>query len=645
MSKTTEPSKTKEAAANESNEDDKGIRLRVTLVQGDIRRLKAPVIVVGHYKGVAPINAVGAIDKALGYWISEAGNRGMIAGDLGTLFFVPVFDHKHVAAHAVLLGGMGEYGKFDYPGLCYMMMNVTFGISQMKQEKFGSVVIGAGDGMLKLEDAVKGLLSGICDGLHHQARKDRALKEYILVELDKKRYEEIFELLQRYASQNLIEHLKIEVRKGKEEDFLEPPEPESEQEQEKNRPSFQGPPSSKFVNKITITLGATGFEFAAMTDKAVIPVRNVRIQPFFTEGIAERLRRSNSPLDQEGFGQMLHKYVFPEEFERWIAEKNKKVTDTSKPEEGEVSLTPLTVILDNTTAALPWEMACIKDPETKKEIYFGRDLQLSRQFRTTLSGAPGISPPVNKSLNILIIADPAPEKELRLEGAQQEGKAVEKLFQSFEQEYKGKIDITVKSFIGPEQCNPIDILRLLFEQTYDILHYTGHGIYNAADPDLSGWVFGKNCILSAREIFRARRVARMVFANACFTSVVTSDRRVRMGKKYRPEMVKNGNGKLRARDGIYDWRPAEETNRSLASLAEAFFERGVENYIGAGWRVYDDLAEAFALSFYKKVMQGEFLGDALAVARSEIFEDGASSWGAYQHYGQPNTRMIPFKQK
>ena len=642
MSKAINPPEKKETAASDGNQVDKRIPLKITLVQGDIKRLKVPIIVVGHYKGVAPINAVGVIDEALDYWIYEAGNRGMIAGDLGTLFFIPVFNNERVTAQAVLLGGMGEYGKFDYYGLCYITMNISFGISEMGVESFGGVVMGAGDGGLSLDQAVKGLLSGICDGLHHQEPERRSLKEYVLVEFKEARYQQILEILKRYESQEVIENLKIEVQEGKAKDWLAPEvEPkQTKAEAAKKRPSFEGPPpASKFVNKITITQGAGGFEFAALTDKSVIPVSNVRIQPFFTEGIAERLRKAESLTDQEKFGQLLHMYVFPEKFEKWIAEKNITVTNTSDPKARKESLTPLTLILDNTTSGLPWEMACLKDPEGKQDIYFGRHLQLSRQFRTTLSGSPGISPPVNTSLRVLIIADPATD-ELALKEARVEGAAVKELFKNFQKQYKD-IEITIDSFIGPDECNPIEIIRFLYDKPYDILHYTGHGMYNAAEPDLSGWVFGKNVVLSAREIFRARRVARLVFANACFTSVVTSDNRIRVSKNYKPEMEKNTKGRWRAKGGSYDWRPAEETNRSLAGLAEAFFERGVENYIGAGWRVYDDSAQAFAKVFYEKVMEGEFLGDALAEARNEIYDDDSSSWGAYQHYGQPNTRMIP----
>ena len=61
---------------------------------------------------------------------------------------------------------------------------------------------------------------------------------------------------------------------------------------------------------------------------------------------------------------------------------------------------------------------------------------------------------------------------------------------------------------------------LVVNEQYDLIHYAGHGM---SDPTTgqTGWVFGPDCILSAKEIFRVRQVPRLVFANACFSAVTT----------------------------------------------------------------------------------------------------------------------------
>jgi CHAT domain-containing protein len=84
---------------------------------------------------------------------------------------------------------------------------------------------------------------------------------------------------------------------------------------------------------------------------------------------------------------------------------------------------------------------------------------------------------------------------------------------------------------------------------------------------------------------------------------------------------------------------AAEMNRQLAGLAEAFFERGIMNYIGTGWPVDDLPAVTFAKVFYESVLRGEPLGDALSTARQQILDQGPT-WGAYQHYGQVTSRLV-----
>jgi hypothetical protein len=300
--------------------------------------------------------------------------------------------------------------------------------------------------------------------------------------------------------------------------------------------------------------------------------------------------QSRTKAEQERFGRLLHAYLIPEEFQSLV--------DSDEP---------LTLILDRSTAAYPWEMACYRRP--RRTVYFGPDLRLTRQFRTLLSSAPGVAPSLNRDLKVLVIADPAPEPTLHLPGARQEGREVVDLLRRVKKDTG--LNIEVIDRIGPAECDPIELLALILNDEFDIVHFSGHGVFNEADPSSGGWVFGKDRILSAQEIFRLRRVPRLVFANACFSAV-----------------TRGGEPLV-----------ADEMNRELAGLAEAFFERGVHNYIGAGWPVDDQPAVEFAKTFYAQALQGETLGDSLAAARQAILHQG-STWGAYQHYGEVNARVV-----
>jgi hypothetical protein len=323
-------------------------------------------------------------------------------------------------------------------------------------------------------------------------------------------------------------------------------------------------------------------------------VRDVEINATFARGAADRLMSSTTRDEQIKFGELLYTYLVPEDFHRMI--------DSGKP---------LKLILDRSTASYPWEMACFRSAQNPNRVSsLGVDLRVTRQFRTLLSSTPGMKPVLNRNLKVLIIADPAREPDYQLPGARREGREVASVFRNFPAKQHG-IFVEVEEHIGPDQCDPVEILALLLSGAFDIVHYAGHGDYDKDNPAGSGWIFDKDCVLSAREIFRARKVPRLVFANACFSAVTTRGQAL----------------------------SADEQSKGLASIAQAFFERGVSNYIGSGWPVNDEQATKLARTFYEGLLTGKPICDALQAGRAEISGYG-DTWGAYQHYGNPNDIVL-----
>ena len=584
------PTKVKKSPGKGTRPGTRKPRLRVVITRGSVTDVPSPVVVVGAYNGIAPTerSALGAINFAIDEWISRACNHGLMGLDLGQVFFIPVTPQQ-MKAECVLLAGMGNYGVFDYSDLCYLAMNVCYAVSALKKGSFSTVLIGSGEGNLSIPDAVKGLLSGICDALHHVKPEER-IKSVEIVEFSDVRHQEILESAQQIAAEQIIEHISISVEKGKSYTVKKPRRSPGNASAAANKAVVAKP----FVNRITIEHNTDGYNFAALTENAVVPVRQIEVKKYFTDGITKQLKISDTPERRQQFGSLLHRYVFPQDFDQLIGNSQ-----------------PLTLVVDNTTAALPWEMACFGAKQ--KLTYFGRELKLTRQFRTMLAGAPGIAPPLNRNLRVLVIADPAPEPELQLAGAKREGLKVVEMLRKFEAEKSGDPNwkITIEDRVGHERCDPVEILELIVNGSFDLIHYSGHGVFDENQPNNGGWVFGRDTILSPTEIFRLRQVPRLVFANACFSAVL------------------NNNVPFSPR----------ESNRKLAGLAEAFFERGVQNYIGTGWQVDDDAAEMFAQVFYERALAGEYLGDALSAARTAIFQSGPT-WGAYQHYGQSNARVV-----
>lgn len=586
------------------------MKLEIVIAEGDVTKIKTPVVVVGQYSGVAPIGAVKKIDEHLNYWISQAIKLSMVGSDLGQVFFIPVNKHQ-LGADSVLLAGMGEEGRFSQDDLRYLMHNVTYAISALRVDNFATLMIGSGFGNLLPERALRGLLFGICDAFHalYESPAEQTLKRIAIVEHDSNRADKIVEMLKVVSREDSAANLDIEVKREK-------------LPAGKDKAVPECPPellSTRLGPRITVERDGDIFRFSALTQTAVIPVRDIDVQSFFTDGIAHDLMFSTNEDEQETYGRLLSTVLLPEDFS--------EVLNTSEP---------LTLIVDNSTASFPWEMACFSTPAGN--AYFGTNLSLTRQFRTFLSGSPGIAPPLNDTLRVLVIADPAPEPEYQLPGARAEGRAVVRVLNYIKNKWDLKIDVVDR--IGDTECDPVKILGLILEGGFDVVHYAGHGTFDEQNPSHGGWVFGANSYLTAREIFRARRVPRVIFANACFSAVVNKGRPL----------------------------SASDMNRHLAGIAEAFFERGVQNYIGSGWPVQDDLAVDFATTFYEYALTGRVLeivqkgldltegaeedarvsfdfnadrtlGQAIRKGRERIIHDG-STWGAYHHYGNANDLLL-----
>jgi hypothetical protein len=579
------------------------IRLEVGVKLSDICEVKAPVVVVGHFRGVRPINAIGAIDKKLGGWISRAVRQGMIAGTLGETAFVPT--QGRLGADAAVVAGMGDFGRFSASDVRLMMSNVAQGASALGCESIATVLVGAGDGNLSREVALREILEGLGNGLGQlraEVGGEPALKRVTFVERSPEKFFDLNAKLLELAGANTLTAVQMVVKKPTADEVKKANQLAEKRSRTAARQTLHSQVSPTEEVRITVESkpDAEGtFRFSALSHKAVVPVREVEVHQHFATEAARALREAGTREEQEKYGRLLYDYLIPHDFFDLI--------DGNQP---------LRLIVDRSTAAYPWEMACFPPRSGAARLrWLGTDLKMSRQFRTLLSQAPGLTPPVNDRLRVLVIADPAPERELQLKGARIEGRRVADLLKRANGQDlgAGPVRVEVVERIGSGECDPIEVLALLLTGDFDIVHYAGHGDYDPKDPESTGWIFGENSVLTARDIFRARKVPRLVVANACFSGVLHA------GAAF----------------------AADELSKGLATIAQAFFERGVPNYIGAGWPVDDSQALTMAEVFYTRLLASAPIGDALTDARTKVFDEQIeSTWGAYQHYGNPQDRVI-----
>jgi len=119
-----------------------------------------------------------------------------------------------------------------------------------------------------------------------------------------------------------------------------------------------------------------------------------------------------------------------------------------------------------------------------------------------------MKPVLNGNLAVLIIADPAREPDYQLPGTRLEGRAVASAVRNFPAKQHG-IVVEVAGHIDPDQCGPFEILALLLSGAFELVHDAGHGDCDKDNPVGSDCIFGKDCVRSARETSRARRVPRL----------------------------------------------------------------------------------------------------------------------------------------
>ncbi len=263
----------------------------------------------------------------------------------------------------------------------------------------------------------------------------------------------------------------------------------------------------------------------------------------------------------------------------------------------------LALVLDEETAALPWEL--LQDRYDKGadpiSVSTGMIRQLLepptralRQTRKTalVIGNPHISDPRFPSLN----------------GAAQEARVVATLLEGAGYEATPLLET---------DAEPNAVFIALHQKPWRILHLAGHGVFefqdNGSDERVSGLALDNGQFFRAADARQLRYVPDLVFINCCFLGQTKGETRE---------------------------RPAY--HKLAANLAVEFIKMGARAVIAAGWAVDDGAAKTFADSFYRAMLGGMLFGDAVRQARSDTYarHAGTNTWGAYQCYGDPSFSLL-----
>ncbi len=632
------------------------------------RDLPVDAIAVGHYFGVLPQAAGKALDEEISRGLRGPGiltqfaQRGLIKGDLGQPFILP--DPRAPDRRLIVLAGMGLPGRFGAPELTILARELVWSMARLGKRHLATVLIGAGKRNLDQGVALTSWLRGIGlaldpgatgmqlsspgtpasteeGGLNTgastiqritfvQLNPDNALKMLRALTSVKADIEQDHDIAISYVGPD-EETLLREIAARHRERLLE--EIKEAEEAEQARLTYGPMPQEvrqddiEAATRITVGMIGNVYRFGAITADAAIPERDISLDPKLVLSANNELAAESTPGMQLERGIFLQGLLMPQEVRSHLQ------TDD-----------PVVMMLDATTARIHWEMIAQPDPalnpalmqestySSVRDLPFDRDRFLgtsrgfTRQLRTSFAFLP--DPPVaqRKTLRVLVIADPS--EDMPLAEAVDEGLEVADVFGTYNRlvgEQGSGNQVVVDRLLGPREATRTNALRYLMLRQYDVLHYAGHCFYDPNQPDASGWIFSNGETISAHELSRVDRIPRFVFSNAC-ESGVTPDR-------------------------------SELRSDALApSFAEAFFARGVANFVCTAWPVVDSAARRFARTLYLSLLglteaeDGTFRvgGDpkpmymAMQMARIALAEhpSGTRTWGAYQHYGNPNYRFF-----
>ncbi|MDQ3699861.1 MAG: CHAT domain-containing protein, partial [Chloroflexota bacterium] len=638
-------------------------------------------LAVGHYVGVRPQGAARALDEAISQALpgkvkdtagrlaavdlilTQFAERGTLRGELGQPFFVgdprPVTPGEAPpGARVIAVAGMGLPGRLGVPELTVLTRELCWALGRMGKRHLATVLIGTGRGNLPVGAAAEAWMRGVKHAVTGPTEDERRQIERItFVEHDPRRVEEIHEALVEACRTQDRDRMQIDYRRilddaeiaqlHKDAEALELAELEELRQARQNRREHRarraGPVgreldddgASAIATRVTIQLdeATSSYRFGAITETASIPERNIPLDPSLVMHANDELAAEWEPELQVERGRFMAGLLVPQDLQPQLS--------------GDA---PLVLLLDASAARIHWELLVQSTPSARPESdatdpfdsaeplreraseddsyrsFLGTSRGLTRQLRTTFAPPPEPPPPSRRVLRLLVVADPA--EDARLEGAEAEGVEIADLFESFNRVYRDVSDnrVEVVRLFGPREATRTNVLRHLMLRTFDAFHFAGHCVYEAKNPAASGFVFTGGTRISANELKRIDRVPKFVFANACQSGVTP------------------GRSELRSVE-------------LAPSFAEAFFARGVSNFVCTAWPVGDWAAREFALTLYAGLLglvkgaetphryqpgglfaMHEAMREArLAVARTDR---DARTWGAYQHYGSPHFRFF-----
>lgn len=255
----------------------------------------------------------------------------------------------------------------------------------------------------------------------------------------------------------------------------------------------------------------------------------------------------------------------------------------------------LSLHLDDRLVHVPWEL--LHDGQQ----FLCQRFNMGRLVRTRQPVPASRSRILARPVRMLILADPRGD----LKGAYQEGIDI----RDYMDRDKDLVNVSLRS----DNITPNFIKEKI--RNFDLVHYAGHADYNRLDAEQSGWRLTTGSF-KAQDIIKMAGTAVMpalIFSNACQSG--------------RTE----------------EWKVKEYFQSEIFGLANAFVLAGVRHYVGTFWEILDEPSSHFALEFYKNLLSGMTIGEAIRESRVALireFGEESIVWASYILYGDPTSNYI-----
>jgi tetratricopeptide (TPR) repeat protein len=571
----------------------------VRVVHDDLSNATAPVL-VGHYKDDMIVGVEAYLDRQVSGRLSELRQMDLYPGAIGTaIVALNSTDSGNVQHPGAIVAGLGLVGDLT-PGA--LVTTLTHALTVYGAERVGierrlrqrrreghpssvlelsvsAVLVGSGETGVSLSDSVHALMLAV-GAANSRLGATNVTTNSAAPELTA--WIGTIEIVEIYSDRAIeAVHALRSLGRTSELEGLVINEFVTVRSGSRRRAYYDAP--ADWWQRIRVKSYDGGLQIEPLTRVARIPAI---LEPTSRDEVEIFLKDATgtTALDPS-IGYTLFEILVPRELKAYAPDRRR-----------------LLLMLDPKAAALPWELLHDRFEQRSRPLAVASSM--IRQLIDDHERPPALRATAKTALVVgnPVVQDP---RFPTLAGATAEAEAVTSIFRS------NAYDVT--SLIGPDAV-PRAVLVALHAKAWRILHLAAHGVFefvaSPSRPPVSGLVMGDGSFFTAAHASKLRYVPDLVFINCCHL------------------------GQTAGEPTAY--------HALAANLAAQFINMGARAVVAAGWAVHDGAAKAFAETLYGEMFAGEPFGEAVARARTRVYEEfgATNTWGAYQCYGDPAFSLV-----